>query len=248
MLNAEGRVPIEFNIEAAGPPVLILSLDTTTRAGSIAILRGTTVLHERVGDAIRTHAQRLPGDLMTACAAAGVAIEEIDLFAVAAGPGSFTGLRVGIATVQGLAMARNRRVVPISTLEAIAAAAGAPVVAAWMDAQRGEVFAQVFEREAGIERPRTDPINAPPRIALQLHQESLSGAEFHGDGAVRYRDDILAMRGSSAVVAAAVPPLAGAIGRIAARRAGEAVVPHAIVPIYVRRPDAELARDRRSGA
>jgi hypothetical protein len=76
----------------------------------------------------------------------------------------------------------------------------------------------------------------------------LSGAEFHGDGAVRYRDDILAMRGSSAVVAAAVPPLAGAIGRIAARRAGEAVVPHAIVPIYVRRPDAELARDRRSGA
>ncbi len=227
--------------------MLILSLDTTTRAGSIAILRGTTVLHELTGDATRTHAQRLPGDLMTACAAAGITIEQIALFAVAAGPGSFTGLRVGIATIQGLAMARDRRVVPVSTLEAIAEASGARTVAAWMDAQRGEVFAQVFERQDDIEHPRTDPINAPPRIALELHHEALAGAEFHGDGAVRYREDIIAVRGSSTIVAASVPPLAGAIGRIPARRAGEAVLPHAIVPIYVRRPDAEIARDRRSG-
>src|SRR5690606_1492249 len=122
----------------------------------------------------------LPGDLMTACAAAGITSEQIALFAVAAGPGSFTGLRVGIATIQGLAMARDRRVVPVSTLEAIAEASGARTVAAWMDAQRGEVLAQVFERQDGIEHPRTDPINAPPRIALELHHEALAGAEFHG--------------------------------------------------------------------
>jgi tRNA threonylcarbamoyladenosine biosynthesis protein TsaB len=244
MLDAEGLVSNEFNIEAAERPVLILSLDTTTRAGSIAILRGTTVLHEIRGDNARTHAQRLPTDLMNACAAAGVTIDQVDLFAVAAGPGSFTGLRVGIATIQGLAVARNRPVVPVSTLEAIVAAAGAPVVAAWMDAQRGEVFAQVFEHEDGVARARTEPISAPPGVALQLHQEALAGAEFHGDGAVRYRDHVLAARGPQTVVAPGVPPLAGAIGRIAARRAGQAVVPHAIVPIYVRRPDAEIARDR----
>jgi tRNA threonylcarbamoyladenosine biosynthesis protein TsaB len=247
MLVAEGRVPFEFNIEPAGPSVLILSLDTTTRAGSIAVLRGTTVLHQMSGDASRTHAQRLPRELMTACAAAGITIADVDLFAVAAGPGSFTGLRVGIATIQGLAMARARKVVPVSTLEAIAEASGARITAAWMDGQRGEVFAQVFERENDSERPRTEPINAPPRLALQLHQGALDGAEFHGDGAVRYRDEILAVRGPSAIVAADAPPLAAAIGRIAARRAGQAVVPHAIVPIYVRRPDAEIARDRRAG-
>jgi tRNA threonylcarbamoyladenosine biosynthesis protein TsaB len=246
MLNGEGRTSNEFNIEPAGLPVLILSLDTTTRGGSIAILRGDTVLHETTGDPTRTHAQRLPGDLMKACAAAGVTIDRIELFAVAAGPGSFTGLRVGIATIQGLAMARNRRVVPVSTLEGIAVASGAPIVAAWMDAQRGEVFAQVFAHETGGLHPRTDPINAPPRVALQLHHEALEGAEFHGDGAVRYRDEIQAVRGVSAIVAVATPPLAGAIGRIAAGRADQAVLPHAIVPIYVRRPDAEIARDRRS--
>jgi len=120
-------------------------------------------------------------------------------------------------------------------------------VAAWMDAQRGEVFAQVFERENGSRRPRTEAINAPPRVALQRHRAALDDAEFHGDGAVRYRDDIVTVCGSSVTVATTVPPLAGALGRIAARRAGEAVLPHAIVPIYVRRPDAEIARDRQSG-
>ena len=126
------------------------------------------MLYERSGDANLTHGQRLPGDLMQACAAAGVSIEDVELFAVAAGPGSFTGLRIGIATMQGLAMARGRPIVPVSTLEAIAVAApeGPVKVAAWMDAQRGEVFAQVFEREAGQARPLTDAISAAPAVVL----------------------------------------------------------------------------------
>ena len=100
--------------------MLILALDTTTRAGSAAVLRDGRVLHELAGDPALTHGQRLPGELMRVLDAAGVRIEDVDLFAVAAGPGSFTGLRVGIATMQGLAMARGRRVVPVSTLEALA--------------------------------------------------------------------------------------------------------------------------------
>ena len=230
--------------------MLILALDTTTRAGSVALLRGNELLYEHSGDPDLTHGQRLPGDLIKACAAAGVSIEDVELFAVAAGPGSFTGLRIGIATMQGLAMARGGRIVPVSTLEAIAAAApeGPVRAAAWMDAQRGEVFAQVFERDAGQARPLTAAISAAPSVVLHQHAEWLRDAVFEGDGATRYRDEIERGMGDSVRVAGSVPHLAPAIGRIAARFPDRAVLPHAVVSDYVRRPDAEIARDRRAGA
>ena len=228
--------------------MLILSLDTTTRSGSVAIVGDRRVLFEREGDPSRTHAQRLPSELMEACRAAGVGIEQVELFAVAAGPGSFTGLRVGIATVQGLAIARGRRVVPVSALEALAAATpgGHTRIAAWMDAQRGEVFAQPFERAGDAATALTDAISAEPAAALDFHAEALAGAVFHGDGAIRYRDVITGARPEGFQIVEPVRPLAAAIALIAARNPDRAVLPHAVVPIYVRRSDAELARDRRS--
>ena len=226
--------------------MLILALDTTTRGGSVAIARDEHVLYEHVGDASLTHAQRLPGDLVAACRGAGIAIVDVERFAVAAGPGSFTGLRVGIATIQGLAMARGRRVVAVSTLEALAVSAPGEArrIAAWMDAQRGEVFAQVFERTGQSVAALNEAISAPPALALEIQRAQLDTAEFHGDGARRYRDRIVASVGTASIAESA-PPLAGAIARIAARHPDRAVLPHAIVPIYVRRPDAEIARDRR---
>lgn len=240
--------------------MLILALDTTTRAGSVALLRGDAraheVLYEGSGNPALTHGQRLPGDLIQACAAAHVQISDVDLFAVAAGPGSFTGLRIGIATLQGLAMARGGKIVPVSTLEAIAvaapvdqggAAAGPTRITSWMDAQRGEVFAQVFERDGPEARPVTEAIAAIPAVVLEHHREWVTGSVFEGDGAVRYRAEIEAGLGRDTRVAAAVPHLAVAIARIAAGSPGRAVLPHAVVPIYVRKPDAEIARDRRAG-
>jgi tRNA threonylcarbamoyladenosine biosynthesis protein TsaB len=230
--------------------VLILALDTTTRAGSVAIVADGAIVYERHGDATSTHAQRLPGDIERACRAASIDIAQVELFAVAAGPGSFTGLRIGIAAVQGLAMARDRRVVPVSTLEALAAASGASRTAAWLDAQRGEVFAQVFERSqpAGSFEPRTPPVSAAPDAALEMQADDLDCAAFHGDGALKFRDVIHARLGSAVEIVDPVRPLAGAIGKLAHDRPDRGVAPHAIMPIYVRRPDAELARDRRGGA
>src|SRR3712207_3323697 len=108
--------------------MLILALDTTTRAGSAALVRDGAIVREHVGDPLLTHGQRLPADLMQLIAAAGMTLDAVDLFAVAAGPGSFTGLRVGIATVQGLAMATGKRIVPVSVLDALARAAQLPDV------------------------------------------------------------------------------------------------------------------------
>jgi tRNA threonylcarbamoyladenosine biosynthesis protein TsaB len=226
--------------------MLILALDTTTRAGSTAVLRDGAVLAELSGDPALTHGQRLPGELMRVLEQADVGIEDVDLFAVAAGPGSFTGLRVGIATVQGLAMARSRRVVPVSTLDALALAATNPDrrIAAWMDAQRGEVSAALYApdgRDALIGPQSSTPMAVLDRWSAAV---DVTDAVFIGDGAVRYREIVESRAGHGAIVTPS-PPLARFIGAIAAADPGRAVLPHAVVPIYIRVSDAELARARR---
>jgi tRNA threonylcarbamoyladenosine biosynthesis protein TsaB len=226
--------------------MIILALDTSTRIGSSAVLRGDDVLAEVPGDPSRTHAERLPADLMQALDEAGLALPDVDVFAVAAGPGSFTGLRVGIATMQGLALAAGRPLVGVSALDALAhvaaAAAGGSPIAAWVDAWRGEVYAARYDsgREvegASVERP--DAILARVRGARTI---------FIGDGAAVHGDAIGRVMGSQAVLSPSLePPLAGVIGRLARAEieAGRRPGPADIQPLYVRRPDAELARDPR---
>ena len=101
--------------------MLILSLDTTTRGGSCAVTDNERVLAVVAGDESRTHAERLPAELARALEVAGVERARIDVLAVAIGPGAFTGLRIGIAAMQGLAMALNRPVAGVSALDALAA-------------------------------------------------------------------------------------------------------------------------------
>jgi tRNA threonylcarbamoyladenosine biosynthesis protein TsaB len=239
--------------------MLILALDTTTRAGSAALVRDGVAVQEHVGDPSTTHGERLPADLMRLLDAADVRLDTVDLFAVAAGPGSFTGLRVGIATIQGLAVAGRKRVVPVSVLDALARAALRPSttvtsapdaeehIAPWMDAQRGEVFAAIYDPSARM--LLVEPTAAAPSATLDgwAPHAATRTFRFIGDGALRYHEQIAARLGARARVLDTVPPLAGIIGAIAHERAGEAVVPHAVVPIYIRRPDAELARARRAG-
>src|SRR3954447_23532806 len=124
----------------------ILALDTSTAAGSAALAEDGRVTIARAGDGSRTHGERLPMELMALLDEARLTLADIDRFAVAIGPGSFTGLRVGIATIQGLAVAKNALVVPVSTLEALAwrARSSKTAVAAWIDAHRGEVFASLL--------------------------------------------------------------------------------------------------------
>jgi tRNA threonylcarbamoyladenosine biosynthesis protein TsaB len=229
---------------------MILSLDTSAAAGSVALLDNGRIIRERAGDPSRTHGQRLPAELMAVLADAGATLGAVELFAVSVGPGSFTGLRVGIATMQGLALANGKLVVPVTTFEALAWHAGTDMpIAAWIDAHRGEVFASLI---ASDRRTELRPASAlSPRATLEAWTGELSRHErvrFVGDGAVRYQDDIRRCLGSRAEIAENVPPLAGAIADIAFREQTRAVRPHAIVPLYVRRPDAELARDRRSQA
>jgi len=236
--------------------MLILALDTTTRAGSLSLESDGTLLETFVGDGGRTHATRLPGDVLDCLARHGRALADIDLYAVAAGPGSFTGLRIGIATIQGLAFAHRKPVVGVSALDALAEAGSdgleaCPTVAAWMDAQRSEVYACLYRGESGSLAPLIPAIVRRPDVVLVEWEERISGRQvtFVGDGALAYADLIEGAAGVRGRVVSPVPPLAPAIARLGRREAeaGRAVHPHAVRPVYVRRPDAELARDRRAG-
>jgi tRNA threonylcarbamoyladenosine biosynthesis protein TsaB len=220
----------------------VLALDTTNRAGSVALVVDDRVVDQRAGDASRTHGERLPAEL----AQLGAPWESIDVFAVAIGPGSFTGLRIGIATIQGLALVTGRPIVGISALDALAQLASerlAPgsLVGSWVDAQRGEVFAGLYRvADAPLFTPERIVELEPPTVAdpgamrASWAAHHLASAVFTGDGAARY-------------LASPPPPLlAGAIGRMAAVQAsrGHTISPAGVHPLYVRRPDAELARLR----
>jgi tRNA threonylcarbamoyladenosine biosynthesis protein TsaB len=235
----------------------VLALDSTTRTGSVALVEDDRIVEERCGDGSRTHAERLPVELVALADAHHVALADVDLYAVASGPGSFTGLRIGIATVQGLAFVHHRRVFGIAALEALAHATAAPfspgtVIAVWMDAHRRDVFAAAYRVTAAapytagrLEQVDGPSVDAPASI-LRRWTEQLPRppALFVGDGAELFGREI-----EQAVPTARVlsPPIvAGTIGRLAVARASEAVEPAAIRPLYVRRPDAEIARDARS--
>jgi tRNA threonylcarbamoyladenosine biosynthesis protein TsaB len=185
---------------------------------------------------------------------AGVDLRAIDRFAVSIGPGSFTGLRVGIATIQGLAFAQRKLVVPVSSFEALAFPPS-PIhpppsiaTAIWIDAHRGEVFAVLYDANG---RQLAAPTSLKPDATLDAWSQALGGFErvrFAGDGSMLYRERIAARLGERARIDATMPPLAGRIGLIAGGADGRAVLPHAVVPMYVRRPDAVLARERRDAA
>jgi tRNA threonylcarbamoyladenosine biosynthesis protein TsaB len=232
----------------------VLALDTSRRDGSVALIDGNRVVEERRGDPSRTQAERLPRDILTLLDAHGTKSSEIDLFAVASGPGSFTGLRIGIATIQGLAFVHGRRIAAVSALEAMTQAVAlgletGTLVGAWMDAQRREVFSALYRIGPGpadVVEVEAAAVHDPV-ATLSLWNHHLHGpVVFVGDGAMEYGDLVRSARPEATLLEP--PVLAGTIGLIAVSRAaaGQTLEPAAVRPLYVRRPDAEIDRDRKA--
>lgn len=148
---------------------LILGLDTATEMRSIAIAQGARVLANRSGRVQRENSASVLQEIDEALDAAGVKLRDIELFAVASGPGSFTGLRSGIATVKAFAATLNRPVAGVPTLHAVASACGASGrVLASLPAGRGEVFAQLLSFEDGNAiRELSEPLHLSPAALLE---------------------------------------------------------------------------------
>lgn len=232
----------------------VLALDTTTRDGSVALVRDGAVVVERAGDAAWSHAERFPADLRAVLAEAQLAPGALDLIAVATGPGAFTGLRIGLAAAQGLALALDRPAAGVSTLTAIAWAAlhDAPALAsagAWLDATRGEIYAAAFTRPASAYdvplTPLVEATSLTPADTLAHWQDRVpAGLAIGIAGSASL---VEACRAGGARPVAAPALLAGIVGRLGAalHAQGLAGPPAALAPEYVRRPDVEIARDRR---
>jgi tRNA threonylcarbamoyladenosine biosynthesis protein TsaB len=240
---------------------LILSIETATRAGSVAVSRGKALLSSGTGDATRSHSTDLLELIRQALSEAGAGLQDVELFAVALGPGSFTGLRIGVATVKGLASTLERRVVGVPTLEALALAAGpCERVAALLPAGRGELFAQSFRVEEPLTvSPLDEPAHVAPEILLQTYR-GRRNVRWVGEGAVAQLEKIRAVAEEEAIAfieenleqapeqderwALAKSPdnLAVYVGLLAfeKQKRGETSKPEELQAIYVRPSDAEL--------
>jgi tRNA threonylcarbamoyladenosine biosynthesis protein TsaB len=229
--------------------LIILALDTTTRGGSVAVVEDERLLALLPGDESRTHGERLPAEIGRVLEMAARTKEQIDLLAVATGPGAFTGLRIGLAAMQGLAMTLNKPVAGVSALDALSKQAGdsdVDVILPWMDAQRGDVFATVID--ARTNTALEAPVAANPEALLASWQHHINdrSAVFIGDAASR--DAEVIKRFDARWQTRTPTPLAPQIAQLARLKAqrGEAGPPHALEPIYVRRPDAEIERERKA--
>ena len=170
---------------------LILSLETTTRAGSIALTKGRHVLSARTGEAQSSHSTDLLENVRAVLMEAGKVISDVELFAVASGPGSFTGLRIGLATVKSFAVTLSRPCVGVPTLYAVALSAGlSSHTLALLPAGRGEAFAQLLAVEPeGRVRPLSEPVHLPP-VRLLKGLSHIRRLKLAGEGVQIYAKEI----------------------------------------------------------
>ena len=216
----------------------VLAVDTSTMAGGVALLDEERVVGESLLDVRTTHSERLMLAVERALVDAQWTAASLDGLAVAVGPGSFTGLRIGLAAVKGLAFALGRPIAAVPTLDAMAAGLAWPSrpVCPVLEARKGEVFASLYRWQGGEMHREWDYLSLAPEALAARLTEPVIGV---GDGASLVRSSWMALaqpvrRGPSAAVV-------GWLGRERLRR-GETVGPAELVPLYLRPSQAELKR------
>jgi tRNA threonylcarbamoyladenosine biosynthesis protein TsaB len=228
---------------AAGTGGVILAVESATAAVSAALLRGETLLGEETSEDARPPSERLLPAIDSLLRRSGVALDALSGFAVSVGPGSFTGLRVGIATVKGLAFGSGRPVAAVSTLAALALPAldGRTPVAALLDARRGELYAALFAADGSVLLP--DSVRTPAALAGLLPAGTRIVA---GEGAETGAAELAARSAGGAELLPAPFGLAraAAVGVLGARllARGEGLASERVAPRYVRRAEAEARR------
>lgn len=233
----------------------VLCIDSSGPVCGVAVLREGKVRFEAATDTGKTHSQQLMPLVELALEISGLVPRELDLIAAVAGPGSFTGVRIGIAAAKGLAAPFGIPCVPLNALEVLAEDARAVdgLICPILDARAGQVYCAAFRQEGGELR------RVHPDAALKLDEwlaKLTGGAQdgdaispyFLGDGIEVHRDAIRrALPGARFATPATAGIRAGCGGILALRRVGEAVPGSELVPLYLRAPQAERERAAREG-
>jgi tRNA threonylcarbamoyladenosine biosynthesis protein TsaB len=225
----------------------VLALETSTRAGGVALLDGDHLIAEYTLSAPTTHSERLMGTVDRLLGDAGWTIGQIEGLAVSIGPGSFTGLRIGVSTAKGLALALGIPLVGVPTLDALAAALPHAVdpVCPILDAKKGEVYASLFHWEAGrMVRDWEYLALTPEELCARLSGPVI----FTGDGVAAFAEVLVRELGPRARLAPPGRrlPSAACVAQLGQCRllSGDSVEPAGLTPLYIRPSEAELKRRR----
>ena len=220
---------------------LILSVETATLSGSVAVARGEQLLGVVSGDPKISHSNTLLADVDKLLAETQVRVSDVDLFAVATGPGSFTGLRIGIATIKALSATLDRPSVGIPTLGAVALAGGVSERSvALLPAGRGEVFTQLFAVSAANSVKALDEAAHVPPARLFERYGHLESATWCGEGAIVHRELIeSSAAGNDWRIAPHDPNLAVYVAKLAFHK-NQLDDAYTLRAIYVRPADAQL--------
>ncbi len=226
----------------------ILAADTSTTSCSVAVVNKTAVLAELTVTTGETHSKHLMGLVRDAMALSALSIPDLDGFAVVTGPGTFTGLRIGVSSIKGLAAASGKPLVGISSLDVLAAQSsqGSYLICPLIDARRGEVyfsryrFSRSGNKRGELIKECEEMVMPPVKVVEVINEPCV----FIGNGAVLYRRDIIDRLGKLAYF---VPDYqntirASVIAQLGRHRfemndlqnVGE------LVPQYIRKSDAEL--------
>ncbi len=218
--------------------MLIFGVDTCSMAATSAIFDGDKLLAQTVINHKKTHSQKIMPQIENLFSLSELSAKDIDAFAAAVGPGSFTGVRIGVATVKGMAQALNKPCVPVSTLEALAFPLSffPGIVCPILDARRGQVYNALFENGKRIRQDRA------LSLSELLEEIKDKNVIFCGDGAAPYKEDILKEKPDANFAPKILTMnLAGSVCEIAYKKyeKGEAVSARELVPSYIRLSQAE---------
>jgi tRNA threonylcarbamoyladenosine biosynthesis protein TsaB len=213
--------------------MLTLAVDTTADSGSIALANENGVVEEVIVHAPQGFSRVLFGEIESILQRQKIRLADIDLFAGASGPGSFTGVRVGLSAMKGLAEVLGKPVVVVSNLEALAEFGSSGTRATIIDARRGEIYGAVYD---SVGKPIVPEVVLPfPKFLVLLPDRDF---EWISQDFKPFRALLAGTRFAACPIVNAPPSLAGAIARIAARKPAQD--PAAIEANYVRRSEAEL--------
>jgi len=229
--------------------VNILAVDTAGKTAGVALLQDGRLRYECYLDAGMTHSETLLPMIDSCLKLCGLTCAEIDLYGVNAGPGSFTGLRIGLAAVKGLAFPRGTLCAPVSTLEALAAAhTGEGTVLCALDARRAQVYSAAFDLKTHA-RLLDDDARAVDDLA-DFVEKCKKPLFFVGDGAMLCYNRYGGVSGVLTVPPALRGGRAAAVAVVAGQMAqrGQAVLPEALLPDYHRLSQAERERAERLAA
>jgi tRNA threonylcarbamoyladenosine biosynthesis protein TsaB len=227
--------------------MIVLASDTSTKEAHFGLLEGGTVHSEVLINTEKKHGETILSAIEGLLSMAGREIGEVDLFVTTVGPGSFTGIRVGVSTLKGLAFALDKPLVGVSTLETLAMNVldTSMTVCPMMDARRDEVYTALyrFNGEEGVpEKTGEERAVAPTDFLEELNGEVL----FLGDGAIRYEELIRKMlpKGSFFVPSPENEIKAGAAGLLGVHkfRRGDFIDTALLKPRYLRPSYAEMKR------